>query len=91
MLAVGFVPDGDHVDARFRGEDARLELSLGLMGEAIAHSDRKFAECRHDLNSEPFAVGPETKAGVGDEENFFAVDVVVAVLKFFRIVSGEHA
>ena len=27
-------------------------------------------------------MGPEAEAGIGDEENLFAVDGVVAVLKF---------
>jgi hypothetical protein len=48
MLAIGLVPYRDHVDSCLGREDARIELSFGLMGEAIAHSEGKFAEYRHD-------------------------------------------
>ena len=44
MLAIGFVPDGDYIDASISGLDAGLQLCLRLMGEAVADTDRKFVQ-----------------------------------------------
>jgi hypothetical protein len=41
MLAVRFVPDGDHVRAALGGHLTGPELSLGLMREPVAHAERE--------------------------------------------------
>ena len=41
VLAIRFVPDGDHGDAGLPGHDASCQLRLGLMGEAVSHSNRE--------------------------------------------------
>jgi hypothetical protein len=42
MLAVGFVPDRDNLDAPLRGRHAGAQLSLCLPREAVANTQRVF-------------------------------------------------
>jgi hypothetical protein len=41
VLAIRFVPDGDHGDAGLCGHDASCQLRLCLMREAVSHSNRE--------------------------------------------------
>ena len=89
VLAVRLIPDGNDFFAGSFRKNACFELCFGLMSEAVAHSDGKFAKYRHEF-SEPFAISPETESRVGDEEDFFSIDGVVAVSEFFGVVASEH-
>jgi hypothetical protein len=44
MLAVGFVPDRDHLRALLGGQNEGLKLCLGLMRKTITDSKRKFLQ-----------------------------------------------
>jgi len=41
VLAIRLIPDGDHGDAGLLGHDASCQLRLGLMREAVSHSNRE--------------------------------------------------
>ena len=48
VLAIRFVPDGDHGDAAVRGHRASLQLGLGLMRETVPYADGEFFQSKHD-------------------------------------------
>lgn len=49
VLAVGLVPSGADIDAKFFGGDEGLELGVGAVGEAIADTEGEFRTGFHDF------------------------------------------
>ena len=47
VLAIGFIPDRDDLDAIGEEELAGAELRLGLMGETVADAEGEFFEGQH--------------------------------------------
>jgi hypothetical protein len=53
VFTIGFVPNGDNINAGIAGENACLQLSLGLMTKAITNTNREFAEVGHNVSELP--------------------------------------
>ena len=94
VLAVRLVPHGNDLDAAVERLYAGLQLRLGLVSEAVAGSDGIFVKHQmlhspYDLPviSEPAAMRPQAEARIGDEEDFFAIDLVLSVAELFGIVA----
>ncbi len=54
VLAIGFIPDRNHVHPAGGSHAAGLELGFGLVGEAVAHTERVFFQRKHGVCATSF-------------------------------------